>query len=151
MLSLWRSNVSFIISTLYCRGKIRSMASSFPNSLFISRNCNSFDSCWRGDHETVLSNSLWSNMYLKSFNHSGVVPGFHFSIYCSFSASKPQFNCRTVTDRSCYGHYLLHHGLGALCEPTEATLYLLWTLIAGKTFFFIISSIECTWNCSIFF
>jgi hypothetical protein len=94
---------------------------------------------------------LWSNMYLKSFNHSGVVPCFHISIHCPFSASKPQFNCRTITNRGCYRHYLFNHGLGSFCEPRKATLYLLWTFITDCTFIFVISRIERTWNCSIFF
>lgn len=127
------------------------MACTFPDCLFISRNCNCVDSCRRGNHETVFPNSLWSNMHLKSFNHSGVVPCFHFSIYRSFSASEPQFNCRTFTNRSCYSHYLLHHGLGSFREPTKTTLYLLRTFIAGFAFVFIISRLECTWNYSIFF
>lgn len=139
------------VSTFFCRGKIRSLASSLPNCLFVSRNSYSFDSYWRGDHETVLPNSLWSYMYLKSFNHCGVVPGFHFSSNCPVSASKPQFNCRHLTHRCCYSHHLLHHGLGTLCQPTKATLYLLWTPVYAIIIFFFVSGIECTWNCSLFF
>lgn len=127
------------------------MACTFPDCLFISRNCNCIDSRWRRNYETVFPNSLWSNMHLKSFNHSGVVPCFHFSIYCSFSASESQFNRRTFTNRGCYSHYLLDHGLGSFREPTKATLYLLRTSSADISLFFIISRLECTWNRGIFF
>lgn len=138
-----------LVST-FCRGKTRSVACSLPNCLFVSRNCNSFDSYWRGDHETVLPNSLRTHLYFKSFNHSGVVLGFHFSIHCAVSASKPQFNCRPFTHRGCDSHNILHHGLDPLCEPTKAPFHLLWTPIIVTTFCFCISCHECTWNYSLF-
>lgn len=140
-----------LVCTLFCRGKTGSLACSFPDSLFVSRNCNSFDSYRRGDDETVLSNSLRTHLYLKSFNHSGVVLGFHFSINCPVSASKPEFNCRTFTHRGSHSYNLLHHGLDPLCKPTKAPFNLLRTPITVTTFCFCISCHECTWNYSLFF
>lgn len=136
---------------LFCRGKIGGVACSVSNSLFVGRNRNGFDSIWRGDHEAVFPNSLWSCVYLQSSNHSGVVPGFHFSLHCSLSATQPQFNRRALTHRGCHSHHLLHHGLDPLCKPTKATLHLLWTPLLAILFCFCFFRLECTWDCSLCF
>ncbi|RVX15272.1 Lysine histidine transporter-like 8 [Vitis vinifera] len=82
------------------RRKIGRLACSLPNCLFVSRNCNSSDSHRRGNHETILPDSLWPTLYIKPSNNSRVVSGVHISMHCFIPAAKPQLNCRTLSHRA---------------------------------------------------
>ncbi|XVE55959.1 hypothetical protein DITRI_Ditri03aG0199000 [Diplodiscus trichospermus] len=55
--------------------KIGSLTCSFSNSLFISRNCNSFDSHRREDHEIILPDCLQASLFVKSSDNVRVVFG----------------------------------------------------------------------------
>ncbi|KAI8002564.1 hypothetical protein LOK49_LG08G00088 [Camellia lanceoleosa] len=57
-------------------------------------------------NETVLLDSLWTAMFIKSSNNSGVVSSVHFPLHRIVSAPKPQLN----------SHNLLHYGMGTLSQ-----------------------------------
>lgn len=134
---------------LFCRGKTGCLACSVPNCVPISRNCNSFNSHWRRDHETIFPDCLRASLFIESPNNGGVVSSIHFIVYCSISASEPQFNSRTFISWSCYSHNLLHNGLGPLRKPTKATHNFLWTTAVAIFFCFPLCSLERTWYYSL--
>lgn len=150
-------SVDFILHVLFnpltncfvCRGKIRCLACSLPNCLLISGNCNSFDSYRRRDHETILPDCLWASLFIESSDNGRVVSGVYFTMHCSISTPKPQFNCRTLAHRGSDSHHLCHYGVGPLCKPTKASLNLIWTPSVPFFYFFRLFGHECTWNYSL--
>lgn len=125
------------------------MACSLPNCLFVSRNCNSSDSHRRGNHETILPDSLWPTLYIKPSNNSRVVSGVHISMHCFIPAAKPQLNCRTLSHRGSDSHHLFYYGVGTLCKPTKTTPNLLPTPFIPVFFCFRLLSHERPWNCGL--
>ena len=130
----------------FFRGKIRCLACSLPHGLLVSGDCDSFDFNRRGDHEIVLPDCLRPSVFVESSYDSGVVFSVHFTMHCTVPAPEPQFNCRTLSHRGNYSHYLLHYGLGIISESTKATLNLLPTPFIAFLFCLCLFSHERTWD-----
>lgn len=124
------------------------MACTVSYGLLISRNRDSADSDrWR-DNETLLPNSLRSIMHLEPVNNSRMVFGVYISMHRSVSASKPQFDCGTLLNRSSDCNNLLYNGLGSLREPTKTSHYLIRASFYAFDFWFTLRRFECSWHYS---